>query len=473
MILRALELGSRVLVIAHRKELIDQFWSQLHRAGVTAGIMRGTDERTDASLPVQLGTIQTLGRRDLPPADLVFVDEAHRCPGESYRAVLAAYPQATIFGLTATPARLDGKPLKEHFDTLVPVATYSGLIDAGAIVAPVVYAARVTPNLSKVRKVAGDFHEGDLEAAMMGVHVIGDVVRTWREKAERRRTVVYCVGIEHSLALTEEFREAGVRVAHLDGTTPIPERDQILVDLYTGKLEMVCNVGVLTEGWDCPPVKCCIMARPTLSLTLWMQCAGRILRPHEGIAPVIFDHAGNVARHFLPHMDREWSLEGSVTTPREAAKYHVCASCYAYVDRMPCPLCGHTIQREERKVKKVDGVVEQVNAAIKAQRASDPKRAYYDEKAEEARKKGFKPGYAAAKYKEKFGDQWPPWAWSQALKKEYEADSYWQERCTKREREREWWKDRQKAAADLKSDSLAREEEPDSDASETFVFEDL
>jgi len=331
------EFGARVLVVAHRKELIDQFYVHLARVGITPGILRGEDDRTDPSAPVQLGTIQTLSRRDLPPADIVFVDEAHRCPGESYRKLLAEYPKATIFGLTATPARLDGRPLREHFDVLVQVAAYSELIAEGSIAAPIVYRARVLPDLRKVKKTAGDYDEGELEDACMGIHVIGDVIRGWKAHAEGRRTVVYAVGIDHSKALVEDFRAEGVRAKHLDGTTPTEDRDQMLVDLYTGKLEMVCNVGVLTEGWDCPPVKCCVMARPTMSLTLWMQCSGRILRPWGGVAPLLLDHGGNVERHFLPHMDREWSLDGKVSKPVDATRYHVCAGCYAYVDRMPCP----------------------------------------------------------------------------------------------------------------------------------------
>ena len=130
--------------------------------------------------------------------------------------------------------------------------------------------------------MAGDYHEGELEDAVMQAHVIGDVVQTWLDRAERRKTVVFAVGIDHSRELVERFREEGVRAAHLDGTTPEAEREQILMDLETGKLELVSNVGVLCEGWDQPSVKCCVMARPTLSLTLWMQCAGRILRPWPG-----------------------------------------------------------------------------------------------------------------------------------------------------------------------------------------------
>jgi len=462
------QFGSRVLVVAHRKELIDQFWSQLYRAGITAGVMRADDERTDTQLPIQVGTVQTLTRRDLPNADLVFVDEAHRCPGDSYQRILAGYPKATVFGLTATPARLDGKPLREHFDQLVPVASYSALIDAGAIVAPIVYAPRTPPNLSKVKKVAGDYHEGELQDVMMGAHVVGDVVRTWLERAEGRSTVVFAVGIEHSRALIERFRDAGVSCEHLDGTTPEDERERILVELEEGKLQLVSNVGVLCEGWDQPRVKCCVMARPTLSLTLWMQCAGRILRPWGDRPPVILDHSGNVDRHGLPHEDREWSLEGSVKRARETSSYRVCAGCYAYVETMPCRLCGFAEERRARKVKERDGVLERVDANIAKERSADPKRAFFDMQAELARSKGFKPGYAAAKYREKFGDQWPPWAWSQQLKREYEADQYWQDRVAKRTREREFWLDRQKAAEDL-----AKNAEPVSDEPEGFDVSDL
>ena len=475
MIARALEMGARVLVIAHRKELIDQFFSQLLRAGITAGVMRADDVRTDATLPVQLGTIQTLGRRDLPPADIVFVDEAHRCPGESYQRVLAAYPAATIFGLTATPARLDGKPLREHFDVLVPVAAYSTLIDAGAIAAPIVYAPRNPPDMSRVRRVAGDYHDGDLQKVMSRVHVVGDVARTWLQRAEGRSTVVFAVGVEHSQILVAKFRELGVKAEHLDGTTPEAEREAILMRLELGTTQVVCNVGVLCEGWDQPRVKCCVMARPTLSLTLWMQCAGRILRPYGDQPPVILDHSGNVDRHGLPHEDRAWSLDGAVkrSSPTSCV---VCANCYAYVARMPCPVCGHQTASEPRKVKERDGVLERIDANIAKEKrvvSEDPKRAYFDAQVEVARSKGFKPGYASAKWKEKYGNnvEWPPWAWSQSVKADYAADSYWQERVGKRERQRAYWQDRQAAA--LPTQDAQGDPDPGPDEEPRGAFDDL
>lgn len=472
MILRALELGSRVLVIAHRKELIDQFHLHLTQAGVRVGVMRGQDERTDAEAPVQVGTIQTLGRRELPPADLVFIDEAHRCPGDSYQRVLSAYPGATVFGLTATPCRLDGKPLREYFDVLVAGASYSTLIDEGAIMAPIVYGAKRPPNLSKLKKEQGDYELSALELVMMGTHVIGDVVTHWLQRAKVSedipgrpvylRTVLFAVGIDHSRRLVERFLAAGVRAAHLDGCTPDGDRERILLDLELGHLDIVCNVGVLCEGWDQPSVKCCVMARPTLSLTLWMQCAGRILRPWQGVTAIVLDHSCNVDRHGLPHEDREWSLDGKARRKSEV-QAKLCPGCYAYVDAFPCALCGYAgAAPEPRAVKTAAGILERIDANIaKEQRrvkveSGDPKRAYFDEQAEVARKKGFKPGYAAAKWKEKHGNNvdWPPWGWSQALKNEYASDTAWQDRVAKRARDREFWQDRQASALPARSDDI-------------------
>lgn len=440
MIRDATSKGARVLVIGHRKELIDQFFVHLGRVGIVPGIMRGSDERTDTTARVQVGTVQTLVRRDLPEADIVFIDEAHRAPGDSYLRVLESYPGATVFGLTATPCRLDSRPLKEHFDALVESASYSELIDAGAIMAPIVYAPRKVPDVSGVKRTAGDYNEAQLEAVMMQPHVIGDVVQTWLERADGRRTVCFAVGIDHSKELVEEFVSQGVRAAHLDGTTPEDERDRILLDLETGRLQLVSNVGVLCEGWDQPSVKCCIMARPTLSLALWMQCAGRILRPHGSLPPIILDHSGNVDRHGLPHEDRAWSLDGRAERTGKADRYHVCKACYAYVEGNPCPVCGYETPVTHREVRKAAGSLERVGG----EPPKDPQRAFFDKQVELSKKRGFAPGYASAKFKEKFGN-WPSWAWSQSVKADYARDPEWQARVGSRKKEREFWEENQAA----------------------------
>jgi DNA repair protein RadD len=447
MIRVAVEKGARVLVIVHRRELVGQFYVHLQRVGITSGIMRGDDERTDPSASVQVGTIQTLVRRELPTADLVFIDEAHRTPGDSYDRVVSAYPNATICGLTATPCRTDGQPLKEHFDTIVECASYSELIDSGAIVAPVVYVPKRAPDLSKVSKVAGDYNEGQLESAMMAI--VGDVAKEWLTHAAEAKTVIFAVTVAHSKEIVQQFRDAGItRIAHLDGTTPEAERAQILCDLEIGKLQIVSNVGVLGEGWDQPSVKCVVMAFATLSLTRMMQVAGRALRPycrecrfacgvHKSEVPVILDHGGNVERHGLPHEDREWSLDGKAKRKSDA-RYHTCPACYAYVAVSPkCSVCGHVFVGKPREVKKVDGVLERINAQI-AKEQVDPKRDFFDKRVAEAKKKGFAPGWPSVKFKEKFG-AWPSWAWSQSVKADHARDADWQIRIGERAKDREKW----------------------------------
>jgi superfamily II DNA or RNA helicase len=282
-----------------------------------------------------------------------------------------------------------------------------------------VYAPEKPPNLSRVKRVAGDYDESELESLMMRPATVGDLVQTWLDLSQLHPTVVFAVSVEHSLAIQARFTEAGIRCGHIDATTDPKDRVQALVDLEVGKLQVLSNVGILCEGWDQPRVKCCIMARPTLSLTLWMQCAGRILRPWEGVKPILLDHAGNVERHGMPHEDRAWSLDGKVTRLAPAVRCLVCKRCYAYIDRQPCEHCGHHEAVDRKPPPEKPGKLVPVSPV-------DPKRAFYEKQVNSARNRGFKPGYAAAKYKEKF-DGWPPWAWSQETKTAFESDPEWQQ----------------------------------------------
>jgi DNA repair protein RadD len=431
----ALRHEQKVLVIGHRKEILDQFWGSLRIRGVGAGIVRAADDRTDPRLPVQVASISTLVRRDTPPADLIFIDEAHRTPGESYVQILQAYPKATVIGLSATPARLDGSALLEHFDTLHVGATYSELIEAGHILAPRVFAPRRSVDLAGVRKRAGDFVEAQLERAVMPL--VGDIVKEWRQHAEGYSTVCFAVSIRHSQAIVESFTQAGIAAEHLDGNTSEDERLAILMRLETGRTLVVSNVGVLCEGWDQPRVKCCIMARPTLSLVLYMQCVGRILRPWGALPPIVLDHAGNVTRHGLPHEDREWLLAGGQPRRANPIPAHVCGGCYAYVLRSPCELCGFERPAPERSARGARSVAGELAEIVSA--PVDPRRALFDRMANKARELGFRPGYASALVKEKYGD-WPPYAWKAEQDALYKADEAWQARVAERATARAFWK---------------------------------
>ena len=276
--------GMRVLFLAHRRELISQASRKLHAVGVDHGILLpGYAPRLGE--PVQVASIATLHARalrlamiDMPPADVVVIDEAHHAMARTYRRVIEAYPNAIIVGLTATPCRGDGRGLGKVFDILVEGPPVAELIEAGHLVPARIYAPS-QPDLSGIAVARGDYVESQLAERVDKPELIGDAVSNWLRVAERRRTVVFATGVAHSLHLRDEFRRNGIVAEHIDGSTPIEERAAILAALASGAAEVCCNAMVLTEGWDCPEVSCLVLMRPTKSLGLFRQMVGRVLRP--------------------------------------------------------------------------------------------------------------------------------------------------------------------------------------------------
>lgn len=381
----AVDSGGSVLFIAHRKELIEQCSARLLGAGVRHGIVMAGAGGWRPWLKVQVASIASLSDKRvsrIPRPTLIVIDEAHRARAASYHTALERFPGVPAIGLTATPVRSDNKGLGDLFRSLVIVETIRGLTERGFLVPSTGFAFDV-PDLSGVRSTGGDYNDRDLGEVMSKSAIVGNVVDQWREKAGGVRTVLFAVTIEHSKKLVAEFRSAGVYAEHLDGTTPKSERGAILQRLETGETTLVSNVGVLTEGWDSPRVECCILARPTKSLGLYLQMVGRVLRPvcrdckgdtlwnaptcrHCGSTNVkraarIHDHAGCVLSHGLPDTDREWSLE--IRPPKSkrgeqgenAATVRSCDQCFALYDpRLPaCPCCGHVPPVRGREVQEI------------------------------------------------------------------------------------------------------------------------
>ena len=184
--------------------------------------------------PVQIASIQTLSARairsrtiDLPRADLVVIDEAHHCRAKTYRKIIESYPKAIILGMTATPCRGDGRGLGNVFDCIIECPPVQALIDLGFLVPTRVYAP-VVPDLKGVRVEKGDYAKGQLAERMNQGELIGDIITTWLRLSERRKTVVFASGVEHSVHIRDEFRRAGIMAEHVDGSTPVDERESIL-----------------------------------------------------------------------------------------------------------------------------------------------------------------------------------------------------------------------------------------------------
>ena len=446
----AVSKGSRVLFAAHRKELIDQTCATFYRLGVKAfGVVRAQDIRLDLSQPIQIASVQTLARRPrLDGIKIIVIDEAHRAVSPSYQKHLFdAYPDAIFIGLTATPIRGDGKPLGLDWLELVVGARYSELLEGHHLAEPLVYSTPVLPDLSSIHTVKGDYDQAELEAAVNRGAIIGSLLDQWKKLAGGRRTVVFAVTVAHSQAIVAMFRDAGVRAEHLDGTTPEPERAAILARLASGATEIVSNVGVLCEGWDLPACKCLLLARPTKSLGLYMQMAGRILRPWhdpetgEMPAPLILDHGGNFDRHGAPHADREWALTEDAK-PAGAALTKVCKACFAYIARslLRCPHCGYeyTVEQVQLDMKPAEPEVVPVDLQLRTMQtaATTPidrdQLQFFRETIKTARKLAWKPSAVWIRFRERFGER-PRSEWTAALKADYERDETWRARVKEME----------------------------------------
>src|SRR5262249_17097646 len=198
----------------------------------------------------------------MPPANLLIIDEAHHARANTYQKLIELYPDASVLGLTATPCRGDGRGLGNIFKKMIEVPQVADLIKLGFLVGAKVYAP-VDPDLKGVRTQTGDYAVGQLADRMNTPALVGDIVIDWLKHGERRKTIAFAVDVQHSVHIRNDLVQAGVRAEHLDGSTSIRDREAILARLASGETEVVTNCMVLTEGFDCPDIGCIILARPT------------------------------------------------------------------------------------------------------------------------------------------------------------------------------------------------------------------
>lgn len=419
------EKKKRGLFFAHRRELVKQSAAKLYDHGVDAGIIQaGFPSRPD--VPFQVASVQTFWARAMrsmviekPAADLVVVDEAHHATAHTYEKILETYPEAVILGLTATPCRGDGRGLGNAFDALIECPSVQTLIDLGFLVPTKVFAPTI-PDLDGVKVRHGDYVEAQLQERMDQPKLTGDIIAHWHRLAGRRRTVVFASGVEHSVHLRDEFQRSGVWAEHIDASTPVEDRDRILEDLAAGKVEVVTNAMVLTEGWDSPSVSCIVLARPTKSMGLYRQMVGRVLRTFPGKDyALVLDHAGATLQHGFVEEPVHWTLDPDkrAANPVHAArqfspaqKLTTCPECHAIrAAGKPCKACGWKPRIRGRGIEVADGELghyeqtqrRQADAFTELERER-----FHAQLLWIAREKEYASGWAAHKYKEKF-KEWP------------------------------------------------------------------
>ncbi|NER37808.1 MAG: DEAD/DEAH box helicase [Oscillatoria sp. SIO1A7] len=303
--------NQKVLVNAHRVELIAQAAEKLEAiSGLPCGFIK-SGLPLDGDRYIQIASVQSLARRDFPEGiGLVIVDEAHHCAAKTYTDIMEAYPNAYILGVTATPARTDGQGFKLLFDRLILGPSVKSLIDGGYLSQYKMFAAEKLVETREVAIVGDDFNLQDLAKAIDTSIVMGDIIKTWHQHAQGKRTVVFAVDIQHSLHTARAFQAENIPAQHLDGETPAEERQAILDRFRQGEILVLCNCGIVSEGLDVPAIEAIQCVRPTKSLVFWLQMIGRALRPSETKDyAIIIDHTQNWLEHGLPDDDRSWSLE--------------------------------------------------------------------------------------------------------------------------------------------------------------------
>ena len=399
---RTAERGKRTLFTVHRRELLIQASRTFEAMGIPHGLIApGFTMSRDA---IQVASVQTLVRRfdRVIPPDLIIFDEAHHCPSNTWLKVFERYSTAKAIGLTATPYRLDGRGLIDLFETMVRGPTVRELIDAGFLSEYAVYAPPIGIDLKGVRTRAGDFARDQLVDAVDKPTITGDAVRHYLKLAPGKRAIAFCVGIDHSRHVAEQFRSVGIRAEHVDGSKDSRRRARIMDRFAMGDIQVLTNCDLISEGFDVPAVEAAILLRPTQSLSLYLQQVGRALRPQPGKKAIILDHVGNVLRHGLPDDDREWTLEGrdrrgGGKQTNEDIQVRQCPKCFACHAPAPtCPSCGYAYESQGREVEHVEGELEEVDLdALRRQRRREAGRARTLEdlqKIETAR--GYRPGWA-------------------------------------------------------------------------------
>ena len=406
----ALSKGKRVLFVVPALSLIDQtvrsFWAEGIR---DVGVIQGNHPMTDPTRPIQVASIQTLQRRAIPRFDIVVIDEAHRW-FEMLGVWMRAEDWASVpfVGLSATPWT---KGLGKFYDDLVQVTTTAELIEAGYLSPFRVYAPS-HPDLSGVRTVAGDYHEGDLGKAMNKPALVADVVQTWLQRGENRPTFIFGVDRAHAKNLQAQFEAAGVPTGYIDAYTKTDEREVLFRRFTAGELRAIASVGCLTTGVDLD-VRCIVLARPTKSEMLFVQIIGRGLRTADGKSDcLILDHSDTHLRLGLVTDIHHDALDDGRQRQKREAKVRPealptkCPSCaFLKPPKVPkCPACGFKPQKQS-DVKCDDG--ELVEMTPRRSRASTiEKESYFGQLKHFARRRNYSEGWAAHKFRELTG-VWP------------------------------------------------------------------
>jgi superfamily II DNA or RNA helicase len=315
-------IGKKILILVHRREIIFQIRDRLKTQGVTVGVLIGAHEENIDS-DILVGSIRTVamdGRIDgilNRDFDMMIIDEAHHARSKSYTKVITRFKEHNkdykLLGVTATPFRKDKKGLGVVFEVLITGPSMTELQKDGFLCNAVTYTTNLEDLKEEVNNTGGDFNITELGEFMRQDHIIKYAIDAYKDKGDNKQMLVFCVNKKHALQVKDAYIKAGYpKIDHIDSDTSKVKRDEIVSKYAKGELDIITSIQTLTEGVDLPETGVIQFLRPTLSLVLYLQMGGRGLRPKaDGSDCIILDIANNSREHGLLGMNREWNLDNT------------------------------------------------------------------------------------------------------------------------------------------------------------------
>lgn len=418
--------SKRVAFCVPALSLIDQTIQAFWREGIRdVGVIQADHEMTDWSRPVQVCSVQTIHRRGYPQCDLVIVDECHK----QFSALQKwshdpEWKETPFIGLSATPY---ARGMAKDWDDLIIVATTQELIEQGHL-SPFRVFAPAHPDLGGVKITAGEYQLDQLSQTMMQRELVADVVETWIRIGDGRPTFVFAVDRAHAQTLQAQFQSAGVACGYQDANTTRQEREALKRKLLAKEIAVVTNCETLIMGVDVPEVSCVVVARPTRSVMLHVQMIGRGLRTSPGKTDaLILDHSDNHSRLgfvtdiMATELDAGDPLTKEAQAKRKAPEPAECPKCHCLRQKKNrvCPNCGYEVKQKslvgESHVTTIDGELGELRVKggkkvsdkhIVLQGKEIPLGEFFGELKSYAKLHGYKPGWAANKYRQAVG-VWP------------------------------------------------------------------
>jgi len=337
--------GNRLLILAHRIELIEQITEAFIDWGVNMDL---------CDVKMVQSAVHRLDK--MPEYNFIITDEIQHGTCKTYTQIYDHYPKAPRLGLTATPKRTNGQGLRDVADILITTESVTWLIENRYLAPFEYYAPKTLVNTETLKTVRGDYEQKGVIIQLNKPKIYGDVIEQYRKYANNKKTIVYASSIEHSKLVVSSFLAVGITAEHIDGKTHKKLRHDIMQRFRSGDTMILCNYEIISEGISVDDCECCILLRPTQSLILFIQSSMRCMRYVEGKTAVILDMVGNFERHGLPDTEHEWSLDGTEKGKKgqqNEAVARTCGNCFrTYFGTNPvCRYCGHDNGKTKEQIK--------------------------------------------------------------------------------------------------------------------------